>query len=295
MKLNKFFSKNKLKPGLIFSQKGNIWRMHFYGDILVCETRDLSSKEVYFASLNYKTNEVYLKNFQLDEKWWVSVDDIDDSTIFFNYFKTPELPEHKGITTVELKTGKVLWRDSDLAFWFSTKSDVYAVKEMFEKKSFFRLNINNGDIVEEYDDEDTEEYLMGIRNAYDSERYANLLNTDVYSDNVDVLENEISTYFSNYFQNVNILGGIEYIRFDDLLIYNYHRDIGVDLKDLNRRNIRNVLEIYDLNKNSIIYSEVLNELAANYVPDSFFVNDGYLFFVKEKKELTIINLREAVR
>ena len=288
--LNKLFSRNKLKPGLVYSQKGNIWRIHFHGDVLACETRDLTSKQVYFFSLNFKTNELYLKEYQVEEKWWVEIESLNNSIIFLNYFKTPELPEHLGITAVDLKTGENKWTNTDLTYWFSTNTDVYAVKELFEKKLYFRLDVKTGELSEEFKDEGIEQYLAELQNVQESKRYSNLINAEIYDKNNSSIPAHIKRYLDERFYDIRILGSIEFIEFNNYLVYNYHKDEGVNLKDLNLRNLTNILEVYDTQNKSIVYSDTLNKQAFNYVPDSFFINEGYLFFIKEKRELAVINL-----
>ena len=101
MGIKDIFVKNKLKPYISFSQKGNIWRLYFSNeDIIFCETRDMGSKETLFASINYKTKQIYLSDFQLSEKWWISVEAVTDNTVYFNRFKTPELLFTSVIKTV---------------------------------------------------------------------------------------------------------------------------------------------------------------------------------------------------
>jgi hypothetical protein len=288
--LNKLFSRNKLKPDLVYSQKGNIWRIHFHGDVLACETRDLTSKQVYFFTLNFKTNELYLKDYQIEEKWWVEIESLNDSIIFLNYFKTPELPGHLGITAVDLKTGENKWTNTDLVYWFSTNTDVYTVKELFEKKIYYRIDVGTGEIGEEFNDEETERYLAELQNVQESLRYSGFINAEIYDKDNPSIPEYIKNYIDERFTNIRILGSIEFIEFNNYLAYNYHKDEGVNLKDLDLRNLTNILEIYDTQNETKVYSGTLNKQASNYVPDSFFINEGYLFFIKEKKELAVINL-----
>jgi hypothetical protein len=62
------------------------------------------------------------------------------------------------------------------------------------------------------------------------------------------------------------------------------------MKNIERQILSNVIRIKDTNSGKIILDETLNKITSSYVPDSFFIKDGYLFYVKEKKELTSINL-----
>jgi hypothetical protein len=290
--LNKLFSKNKIKPSLVFSQKGNIWRIHFSGDILACETRNLSSRQVYFFSLNYKSNELFLKDYQVEEKWWVSIESVNGDTLYLNYFKTPELPEHLGITAIDVKTGNIKWTNTDLAFWFATDRDVYAVKELFEGKVYYRLDMGTGEIAKEYNDSDAENSLSQIQNMYESAHYSKFQNARIYVPDDESEEIDVRSHFKEKFRDIKYLGSVEYIKHNSYLVYNYHADKGINLKEINERYLSNILEIYNFDNDRHSYYDVINKEAANYVPDSFFVNDGYLFFVKERKEMVIINLDE---
>jgi len=264
--------------------------MHFHGDNLACETRDIAAKEVFFFSLNFRTGTIYLRDFQLEEKWWVEIENLNSNTIFFNYFRTPELPEHLGITAIDMKTGKNKWTNTELTYWFSTKTEVYAAKAVSEKKLFFRLDSETGAVIEEYNGEEAENNLMNLYHIQESGRYSNFINTEIFNDKDDTIPDEIRIYFNRQFMNSKILGNVEFLIYNRYLIYNYHQDDGFNLKDLNERNLTNILQIYNLQNRTLDFSEVLNKNVSNYVPDSFFINDGYLFFVKDKKELTIINL-----
>jgi hypothetical protein len=290
--LNKLFSKYKIKPSLVYRQKGNIWRIHFSGDILACETRDLSSRQVYFFSLNYKSNELFLKDYQVEEKWWVSIESVNGDTLYLNYFKTPELPEHLGITALDVKTGNIKWISTDLAFWFATDIDVYSVKELFGRKIYYRLDTDTGEITEEYKNTDSESSLIQIQNIYESAHYSKFQNARIYLPDDESVEIDVQSHFNKKFRDIKYLGSVEYIKHNSYLVYNYHADKGINLKDINERNVSNILEIHNLENEEYGYYEVINKEAVNYVPDSFFINDGYLFFVKERKELIIINLNE---
>lgn len=292
MGIKDIFTKNKLKPFLSFSQKGNIWRMHFSpSDILVCETRDLNSRETYFFSLNYKTKQVFLTNFQLDEKWWIAIESINDNTIFFNKFKTPELPEHLGIIAVDFKTGKIKWTNTELTFLFADSPDVYAYKEHFEREIYYKLNDDTGEIIETYEDEKIADSLLELKSFNEEKIFSGFIYPNIYIEG-NYVEPAAENYLMQKFKDVKYLGEIEYALSGDFMIYNFHADLGVNVKDINSRNLANHLEIYNFKTGKVIHDEVLNSEAVNYVPDSFFVKEGFLFYIKEKKELISIDLNK---
>ncbi len=290
MGLKNIFSKKKLRPYFKYNQKGNIWRMHFSaGDILVCETRDLNTKETCFFSLNYKTKQVFLSNFQMNEKWWVSIESVTDDLIFFSYFKTPELPEHIGITSVDNKTGKTKWKNSELTFLFSDSSEVYAYEEKFEREIFYKLDILDGRILETYEDEKIADSLLELKQFNEEKMFAGFIYPEIYIEGKDAVR-EGEKYLMGRFKDVKYTGEIEFIDLENLLIYNFHADAGINLKDITQSNLTNKLEIFDKRTGKLIHEEILNTDAVNYVPDSFFIKDGFLFYIKEKKELVLIEL-----
>ncbi len=291
MGIKDIFTKNKLKPFLNYSQKGNIWRMHFSpSDILVCETRDLNLKETFFFSLNYKTKQVYLSNFQLNEKWWIAIESVNDDTIFFNRFKTPELPEHLGIIAVDLKTGNIKWNNTDLTFLFADCSDVYAYMQHFEREIYFKLNGETGNVIESYEDDKIADSLLELKSFNEEKMFSDFIYPEIYIEGNNV-EQKIEEYLMERFRDTKYMGEIEFILSGELLIYNFHADMGVNIKDITSRNLSNHLEIYDFSSKKIIHDEILNAEAANYVPDSFFIKDGFLFYIKEKKELISIDIK----
>jgi hypothetical protein len=291
MGIKELFSKNKIKPYLTFSQKGNIWRMHFSpGDILICETRDLNAKETYFFSINYKTKQVFLSNFQLEEKWWISIESVSDDLVYFNSFKTPELPEHLGITAVDVKTGKTTWINKELTFLFADSSEVYAYKEVFEREIFYKLDSHTGNILETYEDEKITDSLLELKQFNEEKMFTGFIYPEIYIEGNDI--NPLTEkYLMERFKDVKFMGEIEFIDYNGLIIYNFHADSGINLNDITLPNLSNRLEIFDMRLGKMIHEEILNTDVVNYVPDSFFIRDGFLFYIKEKKELVLIELK----
>jgi len=292
MGFKELFARNKLKPHLTYSQKGNINRLFLSGsNIVVCETRDMQVKEVYLFSLNYLTKEVYLRDYQLDEKWWISIENVNDDIIFLHTFKRPDMPEPLGIKAIDIKSGSLMWENKDLVFYFSTNDKVFAFKQLFEKRVFHRLNALTGEVEEEYRDSSFDLSLSLLKDEQERAQYRNYLNTDVFSLQSAVKDDEVNEYLSFRFNKIVTLGDVEFIRCGDILIYNFHISRGINLKNINETYYSNRLEIYDLNAKRITYQDTLNDKVLTYVPDSFFIKDDVLFYIREKKELMAINLK----
>jgi hypothetical protein len=277
-----------IKHDFIFSQKGNIWRMYFnHIGIAVGETRDLNSKEAYLYSFDFKLKQIYFKNFQIDAKWWFSIEAVNDKFIYLNRFTNPEVPEPIGIYAHDIKTGAEIWKNKELIFYFADNEYVYGLKQLFESKILYKLNAKTGEIIAEFRTDEEIIDIIEIKNENDLKVYEGFLYPEIYNfaENDVVFESEI-----NLVEKDKVEGPLEYIKFNNLLVYNIHIRQGIDMKNIERQILSNVIRIKDTNSGKIILDETLNKITSSYVPDSFFIKDGYLFYVKEKKELTSINL-----
>jgi hypothetical protein len=115
------------------------------------------------------------------------------------------------------------------------------------------------------------------------------MNTSAFNSNDENIKNNYKELIDRL-QTLKINGDVEYIEKGKYLIYNYHQNRGINLKDLSQSFLTNKLEILESINNNIIYEDILNAETSSYVPDSFFLKDNKLFYIKEKKELIVIDL-----
>jgi hypothetical protein len=276
--LRKILRLRRLSPFFTFSQKGNIWRM-FFNDpgIAAGETRDIDSKNTYFFSLDSVNRKVLFRELQLEEKWWVSVCGINSNFVFVSGYKKPDMPELQGITAISLAGGTIQWKKDDLVFFSADDRHVYAYKQLFETKKYYVLQAETGN--QEY--EASVETILEAKAEWESGQYKDF----IYPGSIPPLNG-----IRGLTLDVKIEGPVEYARFKNYIIYNYHADLGVDIRDITRKRLSNRLFIFDIASNRNVYKEVLNHTVSSYVPDSFFIRKDRLFYVKEKKELVCVLL-----
>jgi outer membrane protein assembly factor BamB len=268
------FNKNKLSPIWIFSQKGNIWRMHFAdNDILTGETRDPETKRVYFFSLDIKSGRTFLKDFVFEnEEYWVASENAGGRFLFLHRFVQPEIPMHKGIIAIDAKTGDKIWENSELEYIFHNSDGVYAIKQLFESTEISLLNFDTGELIKKFLPGENDN-VYALREKCTEEYF----NADFrYSEN---LTHEI---ISRETKDKNISGGIESIIYNDKIIFNYYR--------INGNLLDNTLCIYNINSGEKLYEEILNKNASYCVPDSFFMKGEYLFCLKDKNQIVTFRL-----
>ncbi len=279
---------NLLKPSWSFSQQGNLWRIFITSnDILIGETRNLEEKIVYFFSLNLENGEHYLKNYLFEEgNYWISIEGYNSGNIFLHRFENPNLPDHKGIIDIDIRTGEVKWENKNMLYFFNSENEIYGYKQQFESFKYFNLGLENGLLLNEVSQENLTA-LFELRQNTSDGLYLN----NYYTDNFDLtqIDSSLSRILNLEINNKDIYGEVEYIQFDKYFIFNYHIK-KINLKDLNNVYLENILCIYDVENKTKVYSDILNKNARFNVPDSYFVHKDYLIYVKEKKEIITIKL-----
>ena len=85
---------------------------------LIIEERDIENKEVFFNCIDISTGERIFSDFQLDEKFWVGIEAIDEDVIYFHKFMKPDMPGHQGIIAFDINSESILWENSEYSFLF---------------------------------------------------------------------------------------------------------------------------------------------------------------------------------
>lgn len=289
----KFFRNiNVLKPKWKFSQKGNLWKFHFGGDEFIAgETRDLTTKKVYLFSLNYKTGKVYLKDFIFEEgNFLITLENVTDKFILVSKFERPEMPVHKGITALDITTGEVVWQIDSNEYLFHTVDKLFAYQQRFESTVLYEYELETGNLVREIPSELNKE-IYTLRDESNDDLFEESYNYPrLYNDvNFSLAAKKILT---NGLKNIKTFSEPEAIENDNYFIFNFYEDKGGNLKDLNEGNLKNILRIYEKEKETLLYEDVLNESCRFNVPDNFFIKDNFLFYLKEKHELISIQINE---
>jgi len=295
MSLLSFFRNGKLKPNWEYHVKGIIWRVLFSGnDRIVGEDRDQQSKSVSFFCLNARSGEVLWEGLRLDEHWWVAIELIRDGVLFITEFVRPDLPELGKIYAVDLETGKVLWTNSELKMLFVAGSRVYASRELFERRVYYALDLRTGEHVGELGGDAEQIYLLKEEGGSTSEE--GLLFPEVLTEQSHD-HALVHSIVSLRCKEGNIKGPVEFIHFGKYILVSFHQLIlsasgFIDTRAKTQDGmVNNQFLIVDADSRKILFQETLNLKSPNPVPDSFFVKDDLVYFIREKQHLVAIRLR----
>jgi hypothetical protein len=281
--------KKKYKINWKFSQKGNLWRIVFAGNDIICgETRNNVSKETYFFSVEVKTGKYLLKNYVPEkDNFWMTLEEASSKYLFLSRFEQPGMPNHKGIMAVDISTGNKIWENTELEFFYNTEETVIACKQNFESIDMYELNAGTGEVIKTYP-QNMYEHFYGLREKIISEKYDEIhdypvpFSKDISEPVKEILNFEIKEKIPE--------SNPELIERNEIVIFNYYKDKDSDLKNIKKRNYSNIICIYDKEERKLLYRDILNENSSYRVPDNFFTKDGYLYYVKEKNELINIKL-----
>ena len=272
----------KLKKKYIHNNKRQIFRLlpTNTGKIII-EERETEKKLAYFNCLEIDSGKKIFKNLQLDEKFWLGIEAVNNDIIFFHRFTKPDMPQHNGIIAFDINDQKVIWQDDDKTFLFIKDEKVYSFQQMFEDRKYFALDYQTGEVIEEPGNDSVSINILR-EEVIASEDFSSYLFPQKFGSSIIV--NETANQFLKSLREAHLVSGsIEYVLKDNLLLFNFH--------EINRDNsLKNIFKAVDLSKGKYILEETLNSSTNAFAPDSFFVKDNLLFLLIERIKVGVYEI-----
>ena len=271
------------RPAWTYRVKGTIWRIipTDFGKI-VGEERDVASKQARFFCLGQRTGEVFWADLTLEEQWWIGIESVHRDLVLFHGFSTPELPEHKMITAVDLLTGKTLWSNRELAFVAATDDSVFAMSNATLGRTYCELDNRTGEKMRAVSSDDEE-----MRKAQRPPGFS--ADNEVMQPVPAVPGDYLAMMIDSHYDVDAIVGQVEAVEADDLVIFSYHEKTRQSTDQ--QLNLRNILKVVGKTREVDLFEEILNTHCSAPAPESFFVQCHMLYFVKERNELTALELQ----
>lgn len=271
----------KLKKKFKFSDSNQVWRIKITDtDKLFVETRDTKNMKAYYHSFELLTGKRLFTGHQMTELFWLGIEAIKGDIVFFHRYAKPDMPGHRGIFAFDINTQKVLWEDDEYAFLFMKGDLIYVYKEGFEGRYFYTINLTSGKVVEELGQNPIK--INALRDEAESSIDFSNYNfpENFNSSGLDEIDNIISKETDE----IEVANSIDFVQYNDLLVFNYHQ-VGSGKELINK------LKAFDLLKDKEIFSEILNQSANAYAPDSFFLYKNMVIMIKEKKEVIVLEIK----
>lgn len=226
----------------------------------------------------------------MKEPWWVGIETIHQDVILTHAFEQPDMPGHRGIEAWNLESGEELWSNGDLTYWFCFRERVYAYRTLFEKRVGYALDLHSGGIIETY--EQGIEELFSVRKlAVEDGLDEQLVFPELATEGQ--VPAEIQSLFQRETEKKKIVGGIEYAYVDPYVMVNYH--IAASNSHPESLKLDNHLAIIDARDGKKVFADLLSHEGSAPVPDSFFLREGSLYYVKDQRSLNALVLPGLTR
>lgn len=245
---------------------GTVWNIvaHPARPVLIVESRDEESKTVRFSAYNIGTDSFLWRDFELEERWWVSVSAFAGDVVLFTVYLDKQNPDRKSVVAIDHLTRKILWWRNNFAFSGVTSNIVQGADAQAGMK-FLSLNLRTGEPLENSEELPGEENFL-LR------RPLQYLEETVHFETV--------AQFLKTRLGVRAVSAIEYLEIDGFVVISFYTDSG---------SLANYLIVIDHDGITHL-SEKIGEQLKGIGLDTFFLFAGYLIFVKNKRALVSYKL-----
>ncbi len=280
-----------------------IWRFLFDGEgRIIGEARDPERKQAWFFCLRERDGAVIWNDLLLGEPWWVGIEGVDAGRLYLHGYRKPDMPQHLGITAVDIPSGRQLWHNDEYAFVLALHGEVYATRETFGGMQFYRLSAKDGSVAEELGQD--MDRINALRREINEEdifrgyRYPEPLGED------HPRGEDVSAALRDMVDAGAVRGDVDVLFEPPLLMAAWHEPVqkskrgktqnggsetaadGMGMGAQSPPVLQQRFEARDLTSDRTLYSDIILEAAEAPGMDSFFVKDDQLMYIKNRSILT---------
>ncbi len=206
------------------------------------------------------------------EPWWTGLEAVHGDVVLLHEYAKPDLPEHARMHALDLESGELLWSAPDLTYSFAYGERVYATRSGFDERTVVALEIHTGSVADEYGGD--LQPVHELRALAGQERRGELLQFPEPSEMDDANpDGESST---------------ELIRGSAWTVVGTYESIAGS----NPPALRQRVTVLDERRRPL-FREIIHDEARARVPDTFFVWNGMLYFLKNQRSLTAVALPQG--
>ncbi len=273
--------RRKLRPSWKYATAGILWQVcpTSHGK-LIGEERDVDRKRVSFFCLDQESGKVLWEKKNFGEEWWMGIEGVKDDVLLLHGYATPDLPAHKGIVAVQTHTGNTLWIARDLTFLSFGESLVFASKQDVGGLRCVGLNLADGSITAQAEADGQgavarEAAPTGGEPVYPSR----FTDPDELPPGVrDVVRRHSGTRMPDT--------PVEAIEDRDAVVFDFREAGGTTGK------AATVLVVAGRAEGTLLYRDVIDREAPQLIPEAFFLQRDMLCYVRDRRLLIAVRLRE---
>jgi outer membrane protein assembly factor BamB len=289
MNLRGLFHSERIAPEWRYKGSGLLWRILPSGrGKIVGECRNTDSKTASFFCLDAENGRPSWEDLRLDEPWWIGVETVQHDVVLFHAFAQPDMPAHKGVFAYDLATGRELWRNDSLTFWFADGACVYAHKDLFEKRVAYELDLKAGTVLRSFE-ESLEELHQRRHTALEQQGSDLILAPEFYEPASG--GGDVSALLARVAKNNQPVAAPEFIRHRDMVALSYYT--AARPSGLQKPTFENTLAVARLPGVKVVYHEVIGKGLVSALPASFFLLGSRLLYLRDQKELVALRLWQS--
>jgi Domain of unknown function (DUF4905)/PQQ-like domain len=268
-----------LRPSWEFTTTGNIWLLHPSSrGRLVGEERDAEKKCATFFCVDLTTGTPLWKDKTFGDRWWTGIEGVCHGVVFLHGYAVPDMPEHKGITAADEETGEVLWQDERVAYIVAAGRAVYGSRTVPAGRLITEFEGRTGGVIREFAGD--EAGAMSLPRGGDEI-------TDVVLPSL-LREGEAAELFRTAC-GAAPSGPVDYIVDGGVTIFAYYQRVSVQ----GRPSWTSYLAVVDRASGRLRLNTVLDDAVTSPGTDALLVRDATLYFVRRRRTLTAIALRDS--
>ncbi|MEW6511363.1 MAG: DUF4905 domain-containing protein [Bacteroidota bacterium] len=276
--------RRSFRPFWEYRSKGVIWRLQpAAGGMLVGEERDLTAKTVAFFCIDLSNGRALWKEKDFGEQWWTGIEAVYRDTLILHGYATPDLPEPKGITAVDITTGRLLWRRDDLRCIATLNGCIRASRPA---ASVVEIDRRTGALVRE---------MEGSESGTDpsAERSDEQLDDVVYPRDLEddpAAFPERAELLRRVCSREKLAGPVSYIELGSAVVFGYSER--VESTEGSPPTFRTMVALMARGESEPRFSATIDESKSFPVYGTFLVREGVLLFVRERSTLTAMAVRD---
>lgn len=278
-----------MKPAWTFAPGGAIWRVHpAVAGRIVGEERDLEQRRVTFFALDFPSGAPAWKGLGVDEPWWTGIERVEGELLFIHGFVSPDLPMHRGITVVDVPGGAILWSNPLWTLDTVAGDRVTVLGDQRSGQGMMAIDARTGHVLEEIQSEPLSPGEDRSSRGEDSRLWQSVAFPGPASVEELTAHTPAAPLFTRWGGDA-IVGEVEVLDRSPLLI----ASAAVRRKGLRAETIEHALLIVDQTKGKVVHDVILARNARGAVMDAFFVQEGVLVYVVERRMLCGVRLVDA--
>jgi hypothetical protein len=272
-----------------FAPGGVLWRVVPAGDgLIIGEARTEDRSNVRFFCLDQQGGDVLWRDRDFRLGWWCGIEGLDGPVLFLHGFASPDLPLHRGIYAVDVRSGELLWSSPGLRFSTAGSGRVYAEEDTRDGSVLVELDGVSGERLQRRGEG---EPVVPSHAAVTADTGAGGL---VFSGTLEAAE----TLHPGTGALIDRICPPDARTMPPDVVVDGDLIIAVCSSVMTREGqssptVRSAIMVISRSRQQVLYREVLSGPEGTHLPDAFFVRNGILVFIRERKILSGVDLRRA--